>query len=111
MITQKDKDNVLSCIGLIVVAVGAVLISSIVSGFVISVLWGWFIAQTFHLLILTVPQAIGLTLVVRFIVRTQLDNDTEKDKPLSEKITDFIALSVGMPLMVLGIGYIIHLFV
>lgn len=40
---------------------------TILSGYVLSVLWGWFIVPTFGLPLLTIPVAIGVMLVVAYL--------------------------------------------
>ena len=41
--------------------------STIFCGWVLKILWGWFIVPTFGLPILSIPSAIGFSLVIRYV--------------------------------------------
>lgn len=52
-------------VGLAIVGVVALLIlSSVLNGWVLSILWGWFLVPTLKLPPLTVVQAIGIAMVI-----------------------------------------------
>ena len=97
---------VLMFIGAIVV----LILSSIWYGYVLSVMWGWFIVHAFHVSSISVPLAIGLSSVVGMF-RSYPDTNKKSDKSPSEVFTRAIAYSFFGPLFVLLFGYIIHLFV
>lgn len=90
---------VLMIIGVLALAA----ISSIINGYALSVLWGWFVAPTFELPTLGIAQAIGIALVVTFLTHQYTDED---DKEFSEKIGHAISASVLKPLIYLLIGWI-----
>ena len=81
------------------------VLSAIWTGFVFSVIWGWFIVPTFHLPPLSIGLAIGIGLVVRMLTY---------QAPQEEKKEDFghsIAFAAIYPLLTLGLGFLVHLFV
>lgn len=86
-------------------------ISSILNGWVLSILWGWFISPVFGIPAITVGQAIGLAMVVSYLTYQHTENNASKK---DEKTSYYVGLIVALllrPLVTLGIGYIVHLFV
>lgn len=79
-------------------------LSMIFSGFAISMLWDWFIVATFGLKALTIAQAIGMGLLVTYLTVTIRKGDGSWT--LGEKI----AISIFKPLIFLGLGWVVHLF-
>lgn len=87
---------------------------AILNGFVLSILWGWFIVPVFHLAVLSIPQAIGLGMIVAFLTYRyeEKDDNTKLDKKLGKKYInnfDWSVVLLRYPL-VLIFGYIVHLF-
>jgi hypothetical protein len=95
-------------LGIIVAIIAAMFLSAIWSGWVLTVLWGWFIVPLFGLPALSLVYAIGFSLVVRFLV-FQIPNTT-KNEDTSYKIYEAAAYSVVQPLVFLGVGFIVTLF-
>lgn len=105
---MKDN-NTLACFGLVFVAVISVVVSAVMTGWVLSVLWGWFIVPVFSVPHLSVGTAIGLSLVVDILVR-QRKSSSEK-KELSDIIIEAVSYAILSPLLVLFIGWIVKLFI
>jgi len=84
-------------------------VTYIINGLVLKVLWLWFIAETFGLPVITVAQAIGLSIVVGFL--THQDCQREKTEDAYNAAGKLIVTIFVGPLLALGIGYIVHLFV
>jgi len=64
-----------------------ILLEMLLTGWVISVLWVWFIVATFNIAALTVPQSIGIALLVGYLTKeyntsknTEMDNVSVDDK-------------------------------
>ena len=76
-------------------------------GYVVSILWGWFMVGTFNLPALSIPAAIGLALVVHLLRGYTYEPDK---KTTAEKMTS-IAMSFIYPLISLGIGWIVKNFI
>jgi hypothetical protein len=76
------------------------------AGFVLSKLWGWFIAYSFNAPILSLNGAIGVMLVVSFLTHKESDN-----KDITAELVGRAANNaVFTPAVALGIGWIVHLF-
>jgi len=104
-----DKENsAFTCLGLVLFAVLSVVVGSIMNGWAISVLWRWFIVGVFGLPLLSIPQAIGFALVIR--VLTHQSKPKEPEKSTIELVVEIIATGILSPLMVVGLGYIVSLF-
>lgn len=93
--------------GLIGVVVG---ISSILNGWVLSILWGWFIVPTFGAPDISVVQAIGLALVVRFLTASRSIEESDDSISKEEKVQKALVVAVVVPLFALFVGWIVHLF-
>jgi hypothetical protein len=70
-------------------------------GWVLSVVWGWFITPVFNVN-LTIVQAIGFNLVVSLLIPHPLES--------KETIYDAIINDIEHGLLVLFIGWILHFF-
>ena len=85
--------------------IGAIIgVGSIWSGYVLSVLWGWFIVPTFQLPILTIPVAIGISLVTHMLCASSSSSSGDTSK-------DTATLAVGLflvPLVALALGWIVR---
>ncbi len=97
---------------LAVVLVPLVAIASILNGYVLRILWGWFVVPLFHLPNLTIAQAIGLTMVVGLLTHRSRTDGREKTKEEKRKETiEFFAELFLYPFITLGVGWIVHLYV
>ena len=83
-----------SFIGIVVMLILAVL----VRGYCLSVLWGWLIVPVFGLPALSIAAALGLTVFLSLLL-----NNTKKDGTFSDVFVN--------PLVALGLGYIVKLFI
>jgi len=82
--------------------------NSLLRGYVLTVLWGWFIVPTFHLPQLSLAAAIGVALVVHFTThQVDIKNDGFE---WGERIQRVFLWVVLMPVAALSLGWVIHLF-
>lgn len=103
---MKD-DNVILLGLLAVLGIPAlVAVSALLNGFVLMKLWTWFVVSTFALPRLTMPFAIGLALVVRFLSFEPDAVKSEFKKPFSEQLITALL----RPFMTLLFGWIVTLF-
>ena len=81
--------------------VGLFILGSILRGWVLSILWGWFVVPVFSLPNLTVVQAIGISLIIGFLTYQSdaKSNDTDDDRKSKARVT--ITLSIVYPLLAL----------
>jgi len=87
--------------------IALVVLSSIWSGFVLSIVWEWFMVPAFHLPQLSVALAIGISLTIRMVVAQYYEDSKDADK----EVTKAISSAIVYPLIVLIFGYVVHQFV
>lgn len=80
----------------------ALALSAILNGFALKTLWGWFVVETFGLRNLTIPQALGITLVVGFLTHQYVEDNRSFGEQL---LSAFV-----YPVVFLIIGFLYHLF-
>lgn len=72
-------ENVFGALVILVGVPGLLALSSMLNGWVLKVLWSWFIVPTFHLPELGVASAIGLSFVVGFLTIPSTKSDNKND--------------------------------
>ena len=91
---------------ILLVIIGAVLVGvlgTILNGFVLTFLWQWFI-EPFGLAPIGIAWAIGLCMTIRMVT---INTETvTKDRTLPDALTNMIVT----PLIMLLIGFIVHLY-
>jgi hypothetical protein len=76
-------------------------------GYVLSLLWAWFVVGTFHAPAISIGQAVGLSLTVgMFTTKPSRKKDGEKTDYATLIVNAFLA-----PLFFLAFGWIVHQFV
>jgi hypothetical protein len=105
---RSKNENVYGCLVLLLI----LPISALVRGFVLSVLWGWFILPVFESApALTIVQAIGIAMVIAFLTYQTQEQSGAAKKDMGEVITNAIGHAVAAPLFTLAVGWIVYLFV
>jgi hypothetical protein len=90
---------------LTVLVVSAVAASSILNGWVLSIMWGWFFVPILGLPALNVPQSIGIALIVGYLThqrRTAADSSDRREEAFQTFGYAFLN-----PLVALLIGWIV----
>lgn len=82
--------------------------ASVWSGFALSILWAWFITPVFHVPHLSIPSAIGLSLVVSMF--TSKPDPSNKKEEKNAKLIYGTIYAVFLPALTLVLGAIVHLF-
>ena len=106
------KDEEKSCLSVIfaLIAIPVILVlSSVLNGFVLTILWKWFMIPVFSLPAINVPQAIGISMLISFLTHQQNGNKKE-DKEQFELWVSLLFNALLNPLLVLGIAWIVQLF-
>ena len=67
-------EAVLAVLGIIVGFFAFAFVSACWSGYVLSILWGWFMVPVFHLPTLSIPTAIGIALVIGYLTKQDMSN-------------------------------------
>lgn len=82
----------------------AVVISTAWSGYVLSILWGWFIVPVFHLPALSIAQAVGMAIVIGMVTR---DLNVKRE---DQDMASAISVPLVYNLLMLVIGWVVHQF-
>lgn len=98
----------LAVIGEFVGIVALLVLSSLLRGYTLSVLWGWFMVPTLGLPHLSVVQAIGIAMVVSFLTYHDTSDIPKKERSTGEAIASGVSLAVLYPLIALLFGWVVH---
>jgi len=82
------------------------ILSVIIDGMILVILWNWFIVSLFSLPALTIPYAIGISSIISYL-RPYTKSDSNK----KSSITELIGVTIAKSVLFLLFGYIIHLFI
>ena len=80
------------------------------SGYALSILWDWFIADQFGLRSISIPSAIGLALIISYTTYQYDENSTDDKISQGERILKAVFIAIFRPSAVLLTGWIITLF-
>lgn len=106
---MKDEDRVASCVGLVSISLVALVFAALVDGYTLSQMWSWFVSPIFQVPQLTIPYAIGISLIVSMLTYRK-PNESDKKKEIAELIGELIGTTLT-PLFFLGAGWVVHLFI
>ena len=87
----------------------ALFVSTVFSGYVLAVLWGWFVVTTFVAPSISVVQGIGISLVVTHLT-FRVDDNIEVERDPLEKLGRAFAFSIGFSAIFLFYGWVVHMF-
>lgn len=99
------KPGPLGCTAVVI----AYLAGVVLSGWVLVVLWGWFVLPVFRVAAPSIAQACGLGLFLRFMVQNYYSYDRSKTYT-GQDVAVAVLMMVVYPLVVLGIGWFIYQF-
>jgi hypothetical protein len=85
---------------------GAIALGYVWKGFVLTILWGWFMVPTFGLQPLAIAPAIGVSIVVGYLTHQRHQNDGEKGGSL-ERTAEIFGYMAMMPALALLVGWIV----
>lgn len=112
---QEDKslaDEIwaasLTLIGAFAFIVATIAAAAALKGWVLTVLWGWFVVPVFHLPQLSLPAAIGLSAIVGYLTRENVDA-VAPVRTRKQKLGRAAFVWSG-PFAALGFGWIVHQF-
>ena len=88
-------------VGAVVFTLAFVTVLAILRGWVLSILWGWFIVPFFGLPVLNIPYAIGIALVISYLTVSSSKKNDDID----------YWRSTATPLFALLIGWIVTWFI
>lgn len=96
-------------IGVIVTFLTAIALSSVIHGWALMKLWGWFIFPYFDVPMITIPVAIGISLIVGMLA-IKPDQINSSEKRSSEDAIGQLIGNMLSPIVVVFIGWIVTLF-
>ena len=112
MVTTSAFNNVryMAIPALVLFVVGTFVVLPILHGWALSILWAWFVAPTFSLPNLSVAAAIGLTLTLQVLIRTDYDEKRYEKAELGEIMVAVFSKGIVAPIMALAFGYLVKQF-
>lgn len=96
-------------LGIILLAIVLITVSSLINGWTISVLWDWFIVPLFGLPSLSIPAAIGLAIVVGYFAlgSEHMKKSESDDETVTDKLLRAVIWMIMKPVFTLLIGFIV----
>jgi len=88
-----------------ILAIALVVVTVALEGWVLSVLWAWFMVPTFGLAALTIPQALGLSIIASCLTSHPNSRDSS-----GESAVETFLRSILRPLIALACGFVVRLF-
>lgn len=79
---------------------------TLLRGWIVHLLWLWFVVPVFSVPLLTIGQSIGLSMLINFLTYHQLESQASKESNWEPFLTVLF-----YQFFVLGFGWLIHLFV
>ena len=95
---------------LVLIALVMLPVGFILSGYTLSFLWSWFIVTKFGLPALNIAEAIGITIVARYLVMNMTKTDRDDDDN-ERKAVRLVVLPFAKTVILLGLGWFVHLFI
>jgi len=99
---MKDIDQLFKGIAILLIVA---ILSFLLNGFVISMLWEWFIVSKFGLPSLSIPEGVGIMFVVWMLHTSSFRKRTEEETQLAASWL-FVK-----PMVILMFGWFVHLLV
>lgn len=100
----------LAILGAIAAVPIIIALSSIFNGYALCVLWGWFMVPTFGLPKISIPAAIGIALVIRYLTREMSASKSDEEGGFKESLLMDILIAILQPSFALFFGWIVHLY-
>lgn len=99
---------VMRAIGYVTVTVLAIVYAQILNGWALSLLWTWFVVPTFDCAVLTIPAAIGIASVVRYL--TNRIERKKEQQPFGEMLAQGFIIATIKPMLALAFGLVVRCF-
>ena len=101
------KDQGIAPVVILITTPFIMVATALMNGWAITKLWAWFIASTFHLQTLSIPQGIGLAMTISFITYQFNGNDEKPDAEPMERWLIAVSASIIRPLITVFVGNIV----
>lgn len=103
--SSKSEDRAITCLAWLI-TFGIAIIMAIIQGWVLTVLWDWFVVPTFNVSQLSIAVAIGISIIVSMF---RGGYTTNKEQTLEQKIGVVVGIILS-PFLSLLLGWIVHMF-
>ena len=103
---MKEEDSLAVKLWKLVGILALIPISFFLSAYTVQSLWEWFVAATFNLPLLSIAQALGLSLIIGYLTKST-HYYVDKEGAHTSRLIN----SILKPLVVLGVGYLIHSYI
>ena len=95
----------------IVMVVVPHVVSVLLNGLALWILWAWFVVTTFYgASTLSIPQAMGLSIMTHLVLRESKFNDAKGDKTPMEVMADLWSRLILRPVLAVGLGWVVKQF-
>jgi hypothetical protein len=99
----------LTAILVLLVAPAIGVVASVVQGYAFSVMWQWFVVESFGVPPLRIPAAIGIAFIVFMLTYHKCECKDKEKKDTTDRFIELIVVSFA-PLITLGFAWIAHKF-
>ena len=106
---EKSKESTGSCFAALIALPVVLVITALLNGTVLSIIWGWFVVPVFRAPSLSIAYAIGLGLVVSFLT-ARSSNGKDERRAVEILFSGLLTIVVNAG-VVLGLAFVVHLFV
>jgi hypothetical protein len=103
----KFKGEEMETVGKITIMILMIVLGSIYSGWILSIIWSWFMVPVFGLPSLSIAAGIGIKITVMSLVNPRKIEQT-KDREFAEILADSFSQSFIGPTVVLFIAWIVR---
>lgn len=97
------------CLGALLAVAVVLVVGTMLNGWVLTVLWAWFVVPVFALPLLSTAYAIGIASIIGFLTHQYQRSDN--DLSANDSLIAALAYAIGRPLLLLAFGWIVLQFV
>lgn len=107
--TESKPNRGWEIVGKVTTVLVSIVLTAILRGFVLSILWGWFV-EPLGVAAINIAEAIGLATILGMLLQREPDPELDKLPFWRRYVAAFTVTVVGA-IFALGIGWIVHFFV
>lgn len=105
---MTDNEKAMGCALILIGGSVSTVVGVIMRGWVLTILWSWFITPLFSLKEIGIVNAIGLSIVAAYL--TKQTTHCEDKRESHEKIIEMLLSPFLSPLFALAIAWVVHSF-
>lgn len=89
----------------------AIVVLTVIRGWSLSILWAWFAVPAFGIAPLSIPMAIGLTMLANLVVASPRNDSDTNGMDATDKMVQGFIFSISLSLVALGSGWVVKQFI